>query len=157
LVSIVAGVLGAERLGPGQQRVLDRLQGGGDGRDELGAADRRLVLGRLVAAADEDRVLVDVARPDLEAQRHALLDPLPDLVAAAQIAIVEFDPQRAPGELLLPQLGLEGVAVVEDALPVLGLVGDRDDHDVGRGQPRRADHAVVVGVGHDQASRPGAC
>src|SRR6185503_10462896 len=78
-----ARVLGAERDRAGVEGVLDLVEGPGEVRDELGAGDARRLRDAAVAAADEDGVLLEVARPDLDAERDALLDPLARLLAAA--------------------------------------------------------------------------
>src|SRR5690606_23774866 len=97
-------VLIAERLCPLEQRVLNRLQRRSERRDEFAACDGLLVLRCTIAPTGEDRILLDIARADLEPDGHAFLDPVPDLLPAALIALVDNDIDRPVREALRAQL-----------------------------------------------------
>src|SRR5947207_2947449 len=81
-----------------------------------------LLLRALVAAAHEGRVLFEVARADLEADRHALLDPLPRFVAAAHVATIEMHTHWRTRVDLRLELGLQRLAVRHHAVAILGLL-----------------------------------
>ena len=68
------------------------------------------LLGR-VAAGGHERAAGDVARADLQPDGHAALDPLPVLVAAAEVAVVDAHADRLAVVLLRGELGLERLAV----------------------------------------------
>ena len=125
-------------------------------RDELRARHALLVLRRAIAAANEHRVFLHVARPDLDAQRHTLAHPLPDLLAAALVALVDEHAYRGVGIALRTELRGDLAAVLEHARLLVVGAKNRDDHDVLRREPRRQHEAVVVGVRHQQGRRSGA-
>src|SRR5690606_18910392 len=102
LVAIVdlSRVRDAKRTRALEQRALNLGERGRDRRDELGARNGGLLLRTFVSAADEDGVLLDIARTDLEPQRNALAHPAPDLLATALVALVDDDANGGPGELL---------------------------------------------------------
>ena len=73
----LAGVLVAEGLGLGQHASLHLFEEIGDTCDEGVAWDALLVLGRTVAATDEDAATLHIARTDFNAERDTLFNPAP--------------------------------------------------------------------------------
>src|SRR6185503_8975905 len=134
------------------EAALDRLQRLGDRRDELRAGDALLVLRRAIAPRCEHGILVEVARSDLEPHGHALAYPVPDLLAAALVALVDGRAHGGTFVTLRAQLGCDVTAILEHAaLLVVGAIDRNDDHLLRR-EPRRQHEAVVVGVRHEQAA-----
>ena len=151
------GVRLAECLCPRKKSVLDLLEDVRGSLDEVLEFETLLVLRSLVAAGHEDVAFRDVTRPDFQTDRGATLDPLPRLVAAAEIAgvVFHFD-HPAAVDLGLERLD-ERLAERHDLVLRLGLVEDGLDHDVRGRDHRGTEHTVVVGVGHDRATdQPGA-
>ena len=105
---------------------------------------------RLLAgvAPDEHRLrLLDVARADLEPERHAPQLPLVELPAGRLVGPVDLDAdagaERASSAPTRPRR--------DTASLVLRLrARDRDDHHLDRRDPRRQDQAGVVAVDHDE-------
>ena len=97
------------------ERVLNRDEDFWSARSEFVHPHRVLVLRRLIAPAHCDRVLFEVARPDLDAHRHAFLNPFPILGSAAEIAPIDFDLDRnIIEEFFRAQLRGESVAGFQD-------------------------------------------
>jgi hypothetical protein len=56
-------------------------------------AERLALLARHVAAGEDDRILLHIARADLDAQRHPAHLPIVELVARAHLVpVVQLDP-----------------------------------------------------------------
>ena len=98
-------MLGAVGLCPGEEIVLNGLQTGDDAGDEFSARDASLLAG--IAAGSEDRMGGHVARADLDADWDALLNPTPDLIAAADVAIIDRHDNLAVVEALGREFLLE--------------------------------------------------
>ena len=77
---------------------------------------------------------------------------MPSLVAATDITRVDLDLNMASGVGDPAKVRRELVAEVEHRLRGFRLVGDGNDHNMRRREPRRKNHAVVIGVGHDHAA-----
>src|SRR5690606_10055342 len=103
---------------------------------ELFAWNGLLVLGRAVPSSDEQRILLDVPRPDLDPEWHAFLDPVPHLLAAALIALVDDDIDGSIGKTLRTQRFRNRVTVLEHARTHLVRVDHGNDDDV-RGRELR--------------------
>ena len=91
----------AMRFGFGQEVVLHLVERLRDARYELSPWRKGLCLHILIAAKHADRSLGDVARTDLQAQRHTLFNMLPRLFAATQVAIIDLHLQLLTGIHLL--------------------------------------------------------
>src|SRR2546430_17657003 len=93
-----------------------------------------------------------VARADLEPQRHALRLPL-EVFRARLHVVTEVELYADAG---LGQLRLHLTPDPRHLTPFFFRLPDRHDGDLHRREPRGADEAVVVRVGHDEpADHPG--
>ena len=106
---------------------------------------------RPVPPRHRDGVLFHVPGPDLNPQGNPFFDPLP-VTGAADIASVDFDRQGPAGIDLLPQPPGQVLDHRHNRLAVPLLADNGQQNDLGRGDAGGHDHAVVVGMGHDQAA-----
>ena len=135
-------VLVAERHRASQQVLLDLVQQRADAADE--AVHRDAELFACVAAGHQHLRLLQVFRPNLEAQRDTAKLPLGELPARrVRVAIVEVDADPAGDELLLDLARLGEHRL----LPV--ATGNRHDDDLVGRNPRRQHEPAVVAVHHD--------
>ena len=84
-----------------EQVLLDRVQHGGArltnsalGRNAFGGLPVHAPGYSTVAAADGDVAALEIARTDLDAERHAFLDPFPFFHSAAEIAPIDLHFER---------------------------------------------------------------
>ena len=111
------------------------------------AVARRGQLLARVAARQHHLLLLDVLRPDLEAQRHAAQFPLRELPARrVGVAVVEHHAHAGRGERVADLLRVRQHGL----LPVAAR--DRHDHHLVRGDPRRQHEPGLVAVRHDHAA-----
>ena len=127
----------AERLV--EQRLLDVVQQRLDSAGKVLELHDRLFAG--VAAHEHALALLDVARADLEAQRHALHLVLGELPAGAVLGQVDLRADARGLDRLEQLLGLFGHARL--------VARHWDDHQLDGRDARRQDEALVVAVGHD--------
>jgi len=146
------GIFRAEGAGAFEERILNVVEGGHDRGDEFAAGGGSAVLGALVAATPEDAILVHVARADFDEEGDAFLDPLPDFVAAAEVAGVHFDFEGLVVIADGAQFGTEFLAVFQNFGARLFFVHDGEDDDLRGRELGRKDEAVVVAMGHDDAT-----
>ena len=147
----LGNVFVAEGSGPGEEGLVDFVQEAFEILEELIALDEVFLVGGPVAALDADFAGLDVARADLEADGDTLLDPLPLLDAATEIAFVDVDADGVASVAVVAANGLgDGLAGFEDGFPCLLLGSDGNDDDLLWGDAGRKDESVVIGVGHDE-------
>jgi FAD/FMN-containing dehydrogenase len=84
----------AEDGGAVEQLVVDLIEGFHRRLDEVLLHWEILGIGRLVAALDAALAAFHVTRADLDADRHAFLDPFPFFHAAAEVAGIDMHAQR---------------------------------------------------------------
>src|SRR5690606_31884630 len=131
---------------------LDLIESRADRRHEVASWNRLTILHGLVTAADKDGSRGDIARADLDANGNASLHPMPDLLAAADVAVVDLDLDldSVATETLLPELPGKRATVLEDGRALLIRAIDRQENDVLRREPRGKHETVVIGVRHDE-------
>ena len=135
-----------------QDGVLNLLKTLRHGLDEIFLRDEFLVLRRLVAAHHGHTALGDVTRPHFDAQRHALLDPFPVLLAAGQVALVHMHADRLIGEGLGAQRLRQRFASGDDLVPRVRFRRDGQNDDLIRCHTWRDHHAIVIAVRHDECA-----
>src|SRR3954462_7665948 len=122
-------VLFAMGLCAHEQCVLNGLQCRRDVGHEPTATDALFFFVWLLAAPDEHRILFHVAGSDLEANRHAFLDPMPDLLAATFVSLIDDHADRAICKALSSQFLSDPIAVFQYTRPLIVRTEDRnDDH-----------------------------
>ena len=137
-----------KRLGLREKRGLDLVQRGRDlGHDRV-ERDRALLaffFERAVAPDQRRDAGFEVARAELDAQRHAAHVPLVELEARRlALALVELDAQAG----LLARREQVARSRIEHGRAV--AAHDRHDHDLDRRHLRRNAQAAIVAVHHDQ-------
>ncbi len=135
------GVLVAEPDGAIQQIALDVVEHRGDPRPK--AFHRHAGFLPRVAAGSQHLRLVDVLRPDLDAQRHTAHFPFRELPAGTLVALVQGHANARRDELRLNLFRLR-----KDRLPPV-VAPDGHDHNLVRRDARRKHQPAVVAVHHD--------
>ena len=138
------GVAEGGRLG--QHRRLDVVEQVGD--PVLDPLQRHLALLAAVAAEQGHLALGEVARAEVDPQRHPFQLPVDGASAEAGVDVgVDLDPDAGGGDR---------VAELARLLSRPVLVADDDDRHLGRRDPRRQPQPARVAVSHDQAAdQPG--
>ncbi len=85
---------------------------------------------------------------DVEANGHSAANPLPVLLTAADIPLVDFDLDMPAVIGDYPQIVRDLAAVIQDGLWILGAAGHRKDDDMGGREPWWQEQAIVIAVGH---------
>ena len=116
------------------------------GAQEFRPRHTGFVLGIPVTPGHEHVVAVHVTRADFQTNRHTAPDPLPILLTAAKIAIVNLHLKMPTVIRQHAKVIGELAAVVVNLLGVVALAFDGQNDHVRRRQPRRAHQSVVVGV-----------
>ena len=139
----VACVLLAELLRLREESVLDIIQQSNDARYEGIFAHVLLILGRAVAARNHDAIARDITWSDFNTNRDALFDPVPSLLTAAHVAVVELHLHWCTHIALTFQRLLQLVAIIEHFGAGFLLRSKRNDHQV-RGRDTRRQYQTIV-------------
>ena len=126
------------------------------GLEEVFLFHQFLGLGTFVTFADHDGAAFDVAGSHLDAQWHALLDPLPVARAAGQVALVHMHADRLAAEGVAAQRLGQCLAGIDHRIARVGLRCDWQDNDLLWGHAWWQHDAIVVAMRHDQRAN-GAC